>query len=698
MLNPTFQNLLHMRYVSILYRPDVLFAFALLTVLVLLIMPVPAFLLDIGYACSIAFSVLILLTALSIERPLDFNSFPTVLLVSTMVRLALDVASTRLVLSHGHEGTQAAGRIIEAFGHFITQGNFVIGIIVFVIVLIVNFIVITKGSSRIAEVSARFSLDAMPGKQMAIDADLSAGLIDEITAGKRRKMTEEESSFFGAMDGAAKFVRGDAIASLLITVINIVGGMIIGTAQMGLSFAEASHSYTILTIGDGLVSQIPALIVSTAAGMLVSKAGVEGTADKAMLTQLTAYPVALGMSSFIMALLAIMPGFPMVPFLALSAVTGTGAFRISQTQTQQATTQEARQQQHIDTPVEESKIIPYGIDHIRIEIGFGLLNLVNEETHGMRLTEQIKTLRRQLIQEIGFVLPTVRIQDNLQLPAQSYSIRIKELEAGRGELRPEHLLIMNPEDDDAQMDIEGEQTIEPTFGLQAKWIHPDHRLKAEQKGYTIVEPATVLTTHLTEIVKDHLSELLTYDETQKMLDSLNENYKRLLNDIVPAQISIGGIQRILQNLVNERVSIRDLPTILEAISEASTFTRHIARISEHVRQRLSRQITMSHLDDQNVLRVIALSSQWEQHMLNALQGEDEVKQFALAPSLLQQFIEQFQQICEKISPSGEALTLVTNATLRPYVRSIIERIRPATNILSHNEIHPSVQIQTADYL
>lgn len=675
-------------------RTDIAFALALVAVLILLFMPVSTILLDMSLALSILFSIMILFTALFIDRPLEFSSFPTVLLVSTMVRLALDVAATRIILTHGHEGAHSAGKVIEAFGRFLMGGNFVIGIIVFSILIIVNFVVITKGSGRIAEVSARFSLDAMPGKQMAVDADLSAGLIDEAEARRRRKLLEDESNFFGAMDGAAKFVRGDAIAALLITFINIIGGIIIGVGQMDLSFVEALTTYTILTVGDGLVSQVPALIVSTAAGMLVSKAGVEGTADKAVVSQLSGNPTVLGLSSFLMLALAATPGMPGFPFFILSIACGVGAWRVTQTQARKQQAEELELEQQTETEEvavgEDAKIIPGHIDHLRIEIGYGLLALLNGDK-GMRLTDQIKNLRKQLAQEIGFVLPSVRIQDNIQVGGMSYVIRVKELEAGRGDLRPDHFLVMNPGGDDILVD--GEATLEPTFGLPARWITEDKRAEAEKLGYTVVDASTVMTTHLTEIVKDNLAELLTYVETQKMLDELGDTYKKLLNDLIPSQISLGGIQRILQNLVSERVSIRDLATIVEAISEGCGYSRNVSVITEHVRQRLSRQITHSNLDENYVLKIVSLGVKWEQSMNEALVGEGEIRQLALSPSQIQEFITDFKATFDRIALIGDQAVLVVSPTLRPYVRSIVARVRPSVMVLGQNEIHPSAKIQ-----
>ena len=681
---------------SLTKRTDIAFALGLIAVLILLFMPVSTILLDMSLALSILFSIMILFTALFIERPLEFSSFPTILLVSTMIRLALDVAATRMILTHGHEGSHSAGKVIEAFGRFLMGGNFVIGIIVFAILIIVNFVVITKGSGRIAEVSARFSLDAMPGKQMAVDADLSAGLIDEGEAKRRRKLLEDESNFYGSMDGAAKFVSGEAIAALLITFINIIGGIIIGVGQMDLSFAEALKTYTILTVGDGLVSQVPALIVSTAAGMLVSKAGVEGSADKALIAQLSANPTVLGLSAFIMFVLAVTPGMPGLPFFILALGCGVGAWRVTERQkkelveSQIAAVEKEKASEEQVSIGEEAKITPGHIDHLRIEIGYGLLNLLNGE-RGTKLTDQIKSLRKQLAQEVGFVLPSVRIQDNLQVDGMSYVIRVKELEAGRGELRPDHLLVMSPSGHDIL--VEGEATVEPTFGLPARWIREDKRAEAERQGLTVVDASTVMTTHLTEIVKDNLAELLTYVETQKMLDELGDTYKKLLNDLIPSQISLGGIQRILQNLVSERVSIRDLATIIEAISEGCGYSRNVSVITEHVRQRLARQITHSNLDEHGILKIVPLTVKWDQAMNDALIGEGEVRQLALSPSQIQEFINDFKVTFDRIAMAGDPAVLVVNPTLRPFVRAIIERVRPSVMVMGQNEIHPSAKIE-----
>jgi len=692
-----------------LKRTDIGLALGIVAILVVLILPVPPWLLDIALALSITFSVLVLMTVLFIHKALDFSSFPTVLLIATMMRLSLNLASTRLILTHGHEGTDAAGQVIEAFGGFIMGNNFVIGIIVFAILIIVNFVVITKGSGRIAEVSARFSLDSMPGKQMAIDADLSSGLITEQEAKARRKELEDESNFFGAMDGAAKFVRGDAIAGLLITFINVVGGMIIGVAQQGLSFGEAAQTYTVLTVGDGLVSQIPALIVSTGAGLLVSKSSTTGKANEALFSQLGAEPKPLVLAAVLTGALALLPGIPLLPFLLLTAIMGGLAYLTYKRKAlapEPATAQPGAAGGQAGTPApaggasapaqtgeaaEEDTIAnALAMDDIRLELGYQLLSLVNKE--GARLTDQIKALRKQLAQEMGFVLPSVRIQDNLQLSPNAYVIRIKEIESGRGELRANMLLVMDPQG--GSIPLNGEQTTEPTFGLPAKWINEQDREEAMFRGYTVVDPPTVITTHLTEIVKDNMAELLSYAETQKLLDDLDKDQQKLVNDIIPSAISVGGVQRVLQNLLHERISIRDLPGILEAISEATSYTRNLTAITEHVRTRLARQICNDHTSENGYIPILTLSPQWEQAFSEAIVGEGEDKQLSMAPSRLQEFINAVRQAFERQAMMGEIPVMLTSPGVRPYVRSIVERFRPQTAVLSQNEIHPKARIKT----
>ncbi len=674
-------------------RGDLALAIGVLTILVVLILPLPPVLLDLALAISIILSVLILMTALFIHTPLEFSAFPTVLLIATMLRLALNLASTRLILAHGHEGADAAGHVIEAFGNFVMSGNFVIGIIVFTILVIVNFVVITKGSGRIAEVAARFHLDAMPGKQMAIDADMSAGLIDEKEARRRRKTLEDEGGFFGAMDGASKFVRGDAIAGLLVVFINVIGGMIIGIAQQGLSFADAAHSYTLLTVGDGLVTQVPALIVSTAAGLLVSKAGIAGSADKALLKQLSGYPKALGMSGAVMLVMSLLPGIPMLPFLALGGGACALAFIIDK-RTKLALVTEARnvdaaaKAEVADEPISSA----LKIDDLKVELGYALLPLVNSPDGGDRLTEQIKALRRSLAVEMGFVMPAVRILDNVQLDANAYVIRIKEVEAGSGKVWAGQYMVMDPAG--GQVKLPGTHTTEPTFGLPATWVDAAIKEEATMKGYTVVDAATVLSTHLTELLKNNMAELLSYGEVQKLLKDLPKEQAELLKDLVPSLITVSGIQRVLQILLAERVSIRDLSTILEGIADGIGSSRNPATLAEHVRARIQRQICAQHTGQGGYLPLIAMSAKWEQAFAEAMVGQGEDRQLAMQPSKLSEFITLVREKFETAAREGEAPVLVTSSGIRPFVRGIVERFRAQTPVMSQGEIHPRARLKT----
>src|SRR3954464_11515492 len=686
--------------IDLFKRGDLALAIGMMTILVVLILPLPSVFLDMFLAVSIIISVLILMTALFIHTPLEFSSFPTVLLIATMLRLALNLASTRLILAHGHEGTTAAGHVIEAFGNFVMSGNFVIGIIVFPILVIVNFVVITKGSGRIAEVAARFHLDAMPGKQMAIDADLSAGLIDETVAKQRRKDLEDESGFFGAMDGASKFVRGDAIAGLLIVFINVVGGMIIGVAQQGLSFADAGRSYTLLTVGDGLVTQVPALIVSTAAGLLVSKAGVSGAADKALMKQFSGYPQALAMSAAVMLVLAALPGIPTLPFLALGSGAGALAWHARNRNRATARAEEvAKTAPAPGTPgaagsaaAEEPISAALKIDDLKIELGYALLPLVNGPDGTDRLTEQIKPLRRRLAIEMGFVMPSVRIRDNVQLEANTYVIKIKEVDAGQGRIWPNQYMVMDP--GGSQVNVPGLHTTEPTFGLPATWVDAGLKEEASLKGYTVVDAATVLSTHLTELLKNNMSDLLSYGEVQKLLKDLPKEQGELVKDIVPSQITVSGIQRVLQLLLAERISIRDLSTILEGIADALAFSRNPASVVEHVRARLARQICAQNTSINGYLPLVALSAKWEQAFAESLIGQGEERTLAMQPSKLSEFMTVVRDRFEQAAREGEAPVLVTSAEIRPFVRSLVERFRSQTTVLSQAEIHPRARLKT----
>ncbi len=665
---------------------DVALGLGVVLLVAVLVVPLPGWALDIGLAISITASVLVLMVALFMKKPLDFSAFPTVLLLVTLLRLALNVATTRAILTAGHEGPNAAGAVISAFGGFLMGGDVLVGLIVFAILLVVNFIVVSKGSGRIAEVAARFSLDAMPGKQMAIDADLSAGIIDEKEARRRRKELEDESSFFGAMDGAAKFVRGDAIAGLVTTLINLFAGIAIGTLRHGLPFGEAVTTFSFLTVGDGLVGQLPALLVSVAAGIVVTKAGIDGRADEALASQMGgAKPLAI--ASGAATVMALLPGMPALPFLALAGAAGAGAWLQRKADREAAALAAAPPPPPGEPPPSEA----LKMDLLRLELGYGLLSLAAGEA--ARLTDQIRSLRRGTAQEMGFVLPSVRIQDNLQLPPDTYVIRVKEIEAGRGVLKPPLHLAIDPSG--RPPPVPGERVTEPTFGLPAAWIEEALREEALAMGCTVVDAAGVLATHLTEVVRDNMPELLSFAETQKLLDELPPEHRRLVSDVIPAQAGMGTVQRVLQALLAERVSIRDLPTILEGIQEAASGgTRGLHGIVGVVRARLARQISDAARGPDGTIPIVSLAAEWERDFAEALVGPGEEKQLAMAPSRLSAFMGALRDAFDAAAAAGEPAVLVCSGGIRAHVRAVVERFRPSTQVLAHAEIHARARIRT----
>ncbi len=686
---------------------DIALACSIVGILMVLLFPVPTGLLDLLLAFSVGSSLVILMTTLFIIKPLELSVFPTILLVTTLLRLSLNIASTRLILSNGHNGPDAAGHVIQAFGSFVMQGNVVIGLIVFLILTLINFIVITKGSGRIAEVAARFSLDAMPGKQMAIDADLAAGLVDENGAKIRRKTLEDESTFYGAMDGANKFVRGDAIAGLVITFINLIGGMIVGILQKDLSFDVAVQTYTILTIGDGLVSQIPSLIISMSAGLLVTKAGSSESANQMIFDQLGKYPQALMLTSIVTGLMAFLPGLPFIPFALITLASGGTAYLIYIKQNDKKNLKPSTNTS-LDNIKEQSGGQSTGqdasgslqiaetlqLDLIRLEIGYGLMSLINNH-NGHNLTEQIKGLRKQIAQEYGFIMPTVRIQDNIQLDNDSYIIKIKELEAGRGFVRPGKLMIMDPQG--GNVNIPGETTKEPSFGLPAKWIEETYKEEALFNNCTIVDPATVITTHITELLKENITDLLSYSETQKLLDSLSDEHKQLVKDVIPDIVSVASLQKVLQNLLSEMISIRDLPAILESVAESARANKNLMAMTEAVRVQLSRQICHYNTNKEGFIPIIAMSPEWERTFIESLVDDGTGnKQLSMPPSRLQEFVAKIKKAFDDQAIKGYIPVLLTNSYTRPYIRSVIERFRPATVVMSQNEIHYKAKIRTLD--
>jgi len=672
---------------------DMALAVGVVAIIGMLILPMPGWMLDMGLALSITLSVMILMTALFIEKPLQLSAFPTILLIATMLRLGLNLASTRLILAHGHEGPDAAGGVIAAFGDLLIGGDTIIGLTIFAILIVINFVVITKGAGRIAEVAARFSLDSMPGKQMAIDADLNAGTIDETQARERRGEVEAESGFYGAMDGASKFVKGDAVAALLITAINVLVGLVIGVGVHGVPFGEAFHSYTLLTVGDGLVSQIPALIVSIAAGLLVSKGGVPGKTAAALGDQLGRFPTAFGMVAFLMGSLALLPGLPFVPFAIFAGLSGWAAWSLSR---KAEAVQRLRQQAEASAEaeaatVEEPISRTLAIDAVRIEIGYGLLPIINDAQREPRLDDQVRALRRQMAADYGFVLPAVRIIDNMALKPNEYAVYIKETEAARGDIRLDRLLVINP--GGGALSLPGEATREPVFDLPALWIDRELRDEAGLRGLTVVDCGTIITTHLTELVKDNIADLLSYTETQKLLNEVHAESKSLVADIVPSRISISGVQRILQNLLSEGISIRDVPTILEGIAEAAPLTSNLTQMTEHVRSRLARQISAQQSRD-GAIPIVTLSGAWDAAFAESIVGQGDDRQLVMAPSSLQAFLTAIRETLDRLAGDGEIPCLLTTPAIRPFVRWIIERVRPATVVLSQTEIHARARIRS----
>ena len=671
---------------------DITLVCGIIGILLVLLFPVPTWLLDILLAFSVSASLVILMATLLINEPLELSIFPSLLLITTIMRLSLNIASTRLILSEGHTGSGAAGNIIKAFGHFVMQGNVVIGIILFLILTLINFIVITKGSGRIAEVAARFSLDAMPGKQMAIDADLSSGIISDEEAKNRRKKLETETTFYGSMDGANKFVRGDAVAGLIITFINLVGGMIVAVMQKGLTFSEAISTYSILTIGDGLVSQIPSLIVSFSAGLLVTKSDVIGSTDKAIFGQLGNNPRSLMISSGVILLMATIPGLPFTPFFILSLILGGVAYilNIMSKKTQEITEEEKEEQ--VQQSISDNISNALSLDIIGIELGINLLSLVNDGTGSSKvLTNQIQTLRKQLAKDFGFIIPSIRIRDNIHIDQNHYLIKIKDIEVARGEVYPEKIMLMNPRN--GEIDFDGIETREPTFGLIAKWVSEEHRDEALHREYTVVDASTVIITHLTELIKENVTDLLSYSDIQRLLDGLEESHGKLLKATIPDVLTVSTLHKILKNLLLEMISIKDLPTIIETAADVAKDSRNVVEITEYVRKRISRQISSSYATSDNKIPVISLSPQWEQILMqNLITKENGENQLALPINHLQNFIKSVKNIFNETLSKGIEPVLITTPILRYHVKSLLDRFKPAIPVMSHNELHHKFKI------
>jgi flagellar biosynthesis protein FlhA len=670
---------------------DAFFAGGIVAMLTILFLPIPPILIDLGLAFSIALSALILMVSLWIQRPLDFSAFPTVLLIATILRLALNVATTRLILSRGGEGEDAAGHVVAGFSKFVMGGDFVIGLIIFAILVTVNFVVITKGATRIAEVGARFTLDAIPGKQMAIDADLSAGLIDDKEAQRRRRELEEESAFFGAMDGASKFVRGDAVAGLIITAINIFGGIIIGVTHHGLTLSRAADVYTKLSVGDGLVTQMPALIVSLSAGLLVSKGGTRGSAEQAVLRQLGGYPRAVSAAALMMFVLALMPGLPMPPFLLLGGVMAFIGYSLPRRQAalkqkEDASKAEARAEVEAKDSVKES------LKTAEIELSLGghlSLHMLGSRTE---LGHRVAKIRKKFAKQYGFVVPEIKLTDNLSIDPKGYQIRIHDTRVANGELRLGEVLVLV--DKDGKPDVPGEEVIEPAFGMKALWVTEAFTDEVKRQGCKPVDNLSVLLTHLSEVIRANLAQLLSYKDMRGLLDRLDPEYKRLVEDLCPSQISYSGLLAILKILLAERVSIRNLHLILEAIAEIAPHVRRSEQVAEHVRTRLAQQIC-GDLSDNGVLNVIRLGNRWDLAFHQSLKrdAKGDVVEFDADPRLIEQFATEASAAIRKFTENGTSVVLAVTPESRPYVRMILERVFPTLPILSHVEVARSTEIR-----
>jgi flagellar biosynthesis protein FlhA len=674
-----------------LHKGELFVALGVIVTLLVMIFPLPRTLLDLLLSFNLTFSLMVLLLSLYTIKPIEFFIFPSLLLVTTLFRLSLSVASTRLILLHGGEGLEAAGVVIRSFGSFVVGGNFVVGGVIFTILVIINFIVIIKGSTRIAEVAARFTLDAMPGKQMSIDADLNSGYIDDQEARRRRANLARESEFYGAMDGASKFVRGEAMAGLLIMVINILGGLIIGLAQHGLSLAEAAQTFTLLTIGEGLVNQIPALFVSTAAGLVVSKAASEASLGEEYAAQFVLKPQAMSVAAGIICLVGLVPGLPHLPFLILAGVTGSLSYLAWKVRHREA--READRQQAAAPRRKEEDPLDHlpALDLLEVQIGYGLIPLVDEAQDG-ELLERVRALRRQFAQEMGVVIPPIHIRDNLQFKPGGYGILIKGVEVARGEIMVGCYLALSPGDTLRQ--IEGIPTREPTFNLPAMWINASRKEEAQHLGYTVVNPASVIITHLAELIRSHCDELLGRQEVQRLLDRLAKTHPKVVEELVPGLLPLGVIQKVLQNLVRERVSIRDFLTIMETLADYGAFTKDPDVLTEYVRQRLGRALTQALESPERRLLVFTLDPGIEDLIKDSLQRSDYGVYLAINPEVAEAILKSLREATERAAKQNLPPVVVCSPTVRRHLARLVDRHLPNLRVLSHGELVTDGTIQS----
>lgn len=666
---------------------DLIVAFGVILIVLMMIIPLPHWLLSLLIVLNITTSLIILLVSMYNLEPLDFSVFPSLLLIMTLFRLALNISSTRLILLEGY-----AGEVIAQFGNFVVGGNPVVGLIIFSILVIIQFIVITKGAERVAEVAARFTLDAMPGKQMAIDADLNAGLISDTEARRRRQNVQREADFYGAMDGASKFVKGDAIASIIITLINIFGGIIIGTFQLQMgSLGEVARTFTILTVGDGLVTQIPALLMSTATGITVTRAASESNLGSDLAKQIFAYPKALAIAACVLALLGLVPSMPTFPFLSIAIGSGLFAYLMNKTiqvsQEKEAQDQETKEVEQIKKP--ESVYSLLNVDILELELGYGLIPLV-DTAQGGDLLDRVVLIRHQIALEMGLVIPPIRIRDNMQLEPNKYLIKLKGVPLAQGELLLDYFLAMNP--GDASI-ISGIETKEPAFGLPALWIREEQRDEAELSGYTVVDPPSVLATHLTEFIKNHAAEILSRQDLQTLLDHVKKDTPAVVEGLIPQLLSLSEVHKVITNLLNERVPIRDMVTILEALCDYAPITKDMDLLTEYVRQNLGRQITNIYADENNKLSVITLGTEVEQLIRNNVRETEQGNFLAIDPQKAQQILKGLNKILEQTTFLGQQVVILCPPVVRLYFRKLIERNYPNIPILSYNEIPSNIEVE-----
>ena len=671
---------------------DTVMAIGVVGILLIMMIPLRPFILDFLLSINITLSLTILLVSMYVLKPLDFSVFPSILLVATLFRLSLNVASTRLILLHGNEGLGAAGNVIKAFGHFVVGGNFVVGFIVFLVLVLINFIVITKGATRIAEVAARFTLDAMPGKQMSIDADLNAGLITDADARTRRSEIEQEANFYGAMDGASKFVRGDAIAGIVITLINILGGLIVGVLQQGMPVLDAAHTYTLLTVGDGLVTQIPALIVSTAAGMLVTRSTASSDLSKEVGKQLFFQPKVIATTSVMLFVFGLIPGMPKLSFLTISLVLAFFAYTVFKSSRE---IEETKAEVVPKEPTSESVEALLSLDLLGLDVGYSLIPLVDAEQGG-EILERIRGLRRQLALEMGFVVAAIHIRDDLQLKPSEYVIKLKGIDVAKGEIMLGHYLAITAGDE--HIKINGIETKEPAFGLPAVWIDEKEKESIQAKGFVVVDPATVISTHLTEVIKTHAHELLDRQNVQSLLENFAINHPKLVHELVPDIIPLGTLQKVLQNLLRERISIRDLLTILETLADYVPITKDIDVLVGHVRQCLARAITKQYEDEDGNITVIMVSPDIEDSIVKSVQHTEYESFVTVDPDIIQNIVSSFQKFVKIFTDKGREPIVLCSPNTRIYLRKILEKFFPNITVLSYNEVTHDTNIKSLGML